>query len=183
MSIYESNSVDRTKTYLGTLNTTLSNLHIDHRIIMGEDDRRWWPYGTSPERIQYLAQARNKVLEPLQSVDPAVRLVDYQEFDKLIFINDVLFQWEDIVRLIATKVRKDDNGDGNEEGKRERDDEYADEYDMACGTDFGTSGRSHGYEYDAQSLTRRAVRHVGRSGHLRCTAPPFLALHRRPGLG
>ena len=113
---------------------------------MGEDDRRWWPYDTSPERIQYLAQARNKVLEPLQSVDPAVRLDNYQEFDKLIFINDVLFQWEDIVRLIATKVRKDDNGDDNEEGKRERDDEYADEYDMACGTDFGTSGVFGGHE-------------------------------------
>lgn len=140
MSIYESNSVDKTKTYLETLNHTLSNLHIDHRIIATSDDRRWWPYGTSPERIQYLAQARNKVLDPLQSPDPAVRLENYQDFDKVIFINDVLFQWEDLVRLIATRVRKDDDVKAVGEGADKDDDVYADEYDMACGIDFGTSG-------------------------------------------
>lgn len=135
MSIYESNSVDKTKTYLDTLNTTLSNLHIAHRIIATEDERRWWPYPTSPERIRYLAQARNRVLEPLQATDAAVRLENYQDYDKIIFLNDVLFQWEDLVRLIGTKV------DGNDEaGGVKREDGTADEYDMACGIDLAAPG-------------------------------------------
>ncbi|WWC58320.1 uncharacterized protein I303_100860 [Kwoniella dejecticola CBS 10117] len=122
VSIYESNSHDSTKSLLSSLNQTLSDRGVTRRIITAQDDKHWWPYNTSPERIGYLANARNKALEPIQSTDESMRLSEYQDFTKIIFLNDVFFTWKSIVRLIATKV------------------EGQDEYDQVCALDFGTSG-------------------------------------------
>jgi hypothetical protein len=69
------------------------------------------------KRIAYLAEVRNKALEPLQSGKGG-------KFDKVLFINDVFFDAEDTTRLLwGTNV------DG-ETGKAT--------YKAACGADFVT---------------------------------------------
>ncbi|WVQ62475.1 uncharacterized protein L199_000615 [Kwoniella botswanensis] len=122
VSIYESNSQDSTKSLLSSLNDTLLEMGVGRSIVTEQDDRHWWPYNTSPERIGYLANARNKALKPIQSSDPEIRLKGFNEFTKIIFLNDVYWTWESMVRLINTKI----------EGR--------DEYDQVCAMDFGTSG-------------------------------------------
>jgi hypothetical protein len=91
---------------------------------MGKDEGETWPYGTSPQRIEFLARLRNKAMEPIQSADSDVRIENWGEFTKVIYLNDIRFEWEDIVRLIATRV----------EGKENED------YDVACAMDFGEYG-------------------------------------------
>nr|XP_019048948.1 hypothetical protein I302_02728 [Kwoniella bestiolae CBS 10118]OCF27878.1 hypothetical protein I302_02728 [Kwoniella bestiolae CBS 10118] len=127
VSIYESNSRDSTKHLLSVLNTTLENLSIEHRIITDEDNKHWWPYATAVERIEYLANARNIAIEPLQSPDPHIRLNGYREYTKILFFNDVWFDWRDIVKLLNTRYKSDSKED---EG----------EYDQVCAMDFGSSG-------------------------------------------
>jgi hypothetical protein len=125
LSIYESNSSDGTKTFLKGFQTSLSNLNIRHRILMVDNDPgSKWPYGTSPERIQFLAHARNMALEPLQSQNASIRLPDWADFTNVIFLNDIQYQWQDVARLISTRI----------EGEEEQG------YDVACSMDFGSSG-------------------------------------------
>lgn len=127
LSIYESNSEDQTQTLLRGFNESMANLEVNHRILSVQDDPGGqWPYGSAPERIQFLAHARNMALEPLQSSDNSIRLPNWQEYTKVIFLNDIVFRWQDIANLIATRV------EGEEEG-----------YDMACAMDYGSSGMSH----------------------------------------
>jgi len=128
ISIYESNSWDATKPLLSQLDHTLNTLDLPHRIVSRDDEARWWPYGTSPERINFLARARNQALLPLQSSDPQTRLEEYDQFTKVIFLNDVQFTWESIVRLVATRVDGDESKAGD--------------YDLACGIDYASSGES-----------------------------------------
>lgn len=125
LSIYESKSGDETQALLHGFNQSMANLDVNHRILSVQDDPGGqWPYGTAPERIQFLAHARNMALEPLQSPDNSIRLPNWQEYTKIIFLNDIVFRWQDIVDLIATRV------EGEEEG-----------YDMACAIDYGSSGK------------------------------------------
>lgn len=128
VSIYESNSVDRTPQLLKDLGELLSTSGVQHRII-SDVTERWWPYGTSPERIGLLADARNRALEPLQSPSPDVRLPNYGEFTKVLFLNDVVFSYDAAIRLLATSLDDEEGEDG---------------YDLACGMDFGVSGESGG---------------------------------------
>jgi hypothetical protein len=126
LSIYESNSGDETQALLHGFNQSMANLDVNHRILSVQDDPGdQWPYGTAPERIQFLAHARNMALEPLQSPDDSIRLPDWRAYTKIIFLNDIVFRWQDIANLIATRV------EGEEEG-----------YDMACAMDYGSSGKS-----------------------------------------
>lgn len=106
--------------------TYLTDINIPHRITMQNNTDRWWPYGTSPERISYLAGVRNKAIEALQSEDDAIRLPDAHTFTKIVFLNDIYFSWQSIVRLLATRLD-------------ERTDVPAD-YDLACAFDYGSSG-------------------------------------------
>lgn len=112
--------MDRTKELLGTLGDSLTSLNISHRIVTEQDtaDRRW-PYGTSPERIDYLAAARNRAMEPLQNDSETLRLDNWAEYDKVVFLNDIWFEWQDVYRLLGLR-------DGD--------------FDLACGVDFGASG-------------------------------------------
>ncbi|KAL7421833.1 hypothetical protein Q5752_003604 [Cryptotrichosporon argae] len=126
VSIYESNSEDNTRALMSVLDADLALRGVEHRFVSGHDDDRWWPYPTAPERIAFLVKARNRALEPLQAPDDDVRLADWESFTKVLFLNDVLFKWDDIVRLIATR----------EDG----DDSRAPDYDLACAMDFGWSG-------------------------------------------
>lgn len=164
VSIYESNSVDRTPQLLKAFGDELAAVGAQHRIV-SDTTNRWWPYGTSPERIGLLANARNRALEPLQSPDADVRLDDYDEFTKILFLNDVVFSWDAAVRLLATSL----DGEEGENG-----------YDLACGMDFGVTGES------AQSrvaLTPRPVRLLGRAGRVRHADARVLALRQGPSVG
>lgn len=137
----------------------MTNLDLNHRILSVQDDPGGqWPYGTAPERIQFLAHARNMALEPLQSPDNSIRIPNWQEYTKVIFLNDIVFRWQDIVNLIATRV------EGEEEG-----------YDMACAMDYGSSGMSV-CRLGGKHPDIRSVRHMGCSGYLRRTATRLLAL-------
>lgn len=90
---------------------------------------RVWPYATSPERIAYLAAVRNKALEPLQSAEMTKRLPDVETFTKVVFLNDVYFSWQSIVRLLATRL------DGRTD--------LAADYDLVCAMDYGTRGKAN----------------------------------------
>lgn len=83
-----------------------------------------WPYATSPQPIEFLAKLRNKAMEPIQSADPNTRLPIWREFTKVVFLNDILPFEADIVRLMATRVKGQEN----------------EAYDMACAIDFGEYG-------------------------------------------
>lgn len=125
VSIYESNSRDGTVAHLQAFDKTLADAHIRRRIITNfHDPGADWPYGTSPERIEFLARARNRVMEPLQSEHDGIRLDDWESFTKVIFLNDILFKWQDMMELIETRL---DDSDG---------------YDLACAMDFGSAGKS-----------------------------------------
>lgn len=126
MSIAESNSKDRTKYLLDEFDRSLTNLNIPHHISIEDNTDRWWPYGTAPERVTYLAGVRNKALEPLQSPNDKLRLVDNTLFTKVVFLNDIFFSWQGIIRLLATRI------DGRED--------LPSDYDLACAMDFGHSG-------------------------------------------
>ena len=126
ISIAESNSKDRTKILLGQFDRLLTQLDIGHRIHTEDNSNRWWPYGTAPERVRYLAEVRNKAMEPIQSPDDALRLPNTADFTKIVFINDIYFSWQSIVRLLATRT----------DGK----DDLPGDYDLACAIDYGNSG-------------------------------------------
>lgn len=116
VSIYESNSIDSTPDLLSQFNTTLTNLQIPHTLLSENTNNRWWPYATAPERISYLAKARNRALLPLHHSSLPIHPT------KIIFLNDIIYRYQDILRLIDTQV----DGEGD--------------YDLACAMDFGASG-------------------------------------------
>jgi len=146
ISIYESNSDDGTGLYLAEYRKSLDELGIPNQVVsMGKDEGESWPYGTSPQRIEFLAKLRNKALVPIQSADPDARLGSWREFTKVIYLNDILFEWEDIVRLIATRV----------EGKEDED------YDVACAMDFGEYGKYQLEVNDNELTDARILRHLG----------------------
>lgn len=120
VSIYESNSKDATPGLLKRLARELDTRGAGHRIISDETPRRW-AYHTSPGRIEFLAKARNRALEPLQSPDAGVRLPDYTQFTKVVFLNDVVWTWQAAVRLLATSLDGED-------------------YDLACAIDLFYAG-------------------------------------------
>ncbi|KAF7307980.1 Capsular associated protein [Mycena kentingensis (nom. inval.)] len=101
VSIYESNSHDATKALLRT-------------VLLDEDDRRrvdWQSNGY--ERVRYMADMRNRALEPVRDE------LRGKPFDRVVFFNDVYFAWRSVVRLLATK---------------------GGEFDQACALDFDGIG-------------------------------------------
>jgi hypothetical protein len=146
ISIYESNSDDGTGVYLAEYRESLDELGIPNQVVpMVKDEGESWPYATSPQRIEFLARLRNKAMEPIQSADPDVRLENWHEFTKVIYLNDIRFEWEDIVRLIATRVKGKENED----------------YDVACAMDFGDYGKSWGISRDDKLMHTRLLRYLG----------------------
>ncbi|EAU87467.2 capsular associated protein [Coprinopsis cinerea okayama7 len=114
ISIHESYSVDDTKTMLQEFEKYLEQEGIGSNLAT-EDGRRGHLGLDSHERIAFMAGIRNKALEPLRTLGNRYG----RRFSKVIFFNDVYFDWRAIVRLINTK-----------EG----------EYDLACGLDFDGVG-------------------------------------------
>lgn len=119
VSIYENGSQDDTPTILDAFEADLTSFGIAHRIVT-ESQRR----PLLVDRIVYLADKRNRVMEPLVRSHPNYTLTSSfferhvgtheQEFH-VIFFNDIYIKFEDVLELLAT------NGG---------------HYDMACAMDF-----------------------------------------------
>lgn len=100
VSIYENHSLDGTRGLLSELALTLKNLNVDHTIYLDTEPRTaviekaissqtgWLQtiYGKELRRTVYLADVRNRALKPLHNLKKAGI-----EFDKLLFLNDVVF--------------------------------------------------------------------------------------------
>ncbi|TIB06863.1 hypothetical protein E3P96_00029 [Wallemia ichthyophaga] len=97
ISIYESNSHDNTKDLLHHFDDALTRLSIPHTVIT--DDSTQKPFFVGNERINYLASVRNLTLAPL------TRQLDerFNHFDKIVFLNDVFYDWFSVVRLLNTR--------------------------------------------------------------------------------
>jgi hypothetical protein len=111
VSIYESGSYDETKDALRELDTALEGLHVKRSIILSDishadeitkqpTDHGWinTPTGeTHLRRIPFLASIRNRVLEPLEALT-----AQGAQFDTILFLNDVVFTTDDVLRLLDT---------------------------------------------------------------------------------
>ena len=139
ISIYENGSYDGTKDALRDLHRELEELGVRSRVILDETSHEdivkarpttptegWIKMEKSGfeefqinrgdyalRRIHYLAQLRNRVLQPLWQLAEKG-----EKFDKIIFLNDVVFSSDDILNLLQTR-----NG----------------QYATACTLDFETS--------------------------------------------
>eukprot|EP00803_Ostreobium_quekettii_P009670 evm.model.scf_943.3 EVM.evm.TU.scf_943.3 scf_943:37794-39458(+) len=89
VSIYESGSTDSTAEWLELLEDVLNELRVHNRIVMNGAEVRQ----QGQERLDFLSRVRNRALEPLWS-PPVGR------WDKIVFINDVFFCAQDIIRLL-----------------------------------------------------------------------------------
>ena len=102
VSIYESGSEDGTKDTLSKLAASLKTLSIDHTVYLDNETHAtaiekslsptstsgWLRtrYGKELRRIFYLADIRNRALEPLRALNQAgIR------FDKVLYLNDVVY--------------------------------------------------------------------------------------------
>jgi hypothetical protein len=113
VSIIESGSFDDTKAALGELEAALNSMGVGNRILVGmtgdeqmemlqnvpdsEDnggDRSGWiftgrykkiPSGWERRRIPWLAEQRNKAMEPLMEMQPG------RTFERVLWVNDVVF--------------------------------------------------------------------------------------------
>ncbi|KAM5355932.1 hypothetical protein ACJ41O_002578 [Fusarium nematophilum] len=165
VSVYESGSWDNSKQELRKLDHDLERLGVPHRVDISdvthkdemdnEEKSDGW-IDTSRgkrelRRIPYLARLRNKTLRDLFDLHK-----EGTSFDKVLFLNDVVFTTDDILKLLAT------NGG---------------EYAAACSLDFSkppkyydtfalrdTAGQSHtmqSWPYFKSSASRNAlVNHV-----------------------
>ncbi|KAI8320665.1 hypothetical protein GQ54DRAFT_246300, partial [Martensiomyces pterosporus] len=87
LSIYENGSTDRTKEILREFKRALRILGIPHRIVADEK-----PRPALYHRIEYMAEIRNRALEPLAGLGT--------RFDKVVFLNDVFFCLTDLMELV-----------------------------------------------------------------------------------
>ncbi|KAI9877771.1 MAG: hypothetical protein M1830_000498 [Pleopsidium flavum] len=112
ISIYESGSWDDTKEALRVLDRELEDLQVQRTIVLDEtshaDELAKPPASTgwidTPRgkkelrRIPYLAKLRNLSLKPLGEL-----ALNGITFDKVLFLNDVIFKTEDVVNLLLTR--------------------------------------------------------------------------------
>ncbi|EEH50429.1 uncharacterized protein PADG_06508 [Paracoccidioides brasiliensis Pb18] len=112
VSVYESGSWDNSKDALRELDKDLEEMGVQRTIVLDpvthEDEIKkppaseGWidtPRGQRElRRIPYLARMRNKSLDPLERLVAAGRT-----FDKIIFLNDVIFSMTDIITLLNTR--------------------------------------------------------------------------------
>ena len=106
VSIYENgDSTDKTRKYLKFFENYLINNKVVNVINTEKIEEK-----NGMDRIRFLARLRNR------SLDFLYRIVDLDFSNtKIIFINDIIYRYEDIIKLIATN-----NGD----------------YDAVCGMDY-----------------------------------------------
>ncbi|KAI4237821.1 MAG: hypothetical protein L6R40_005846 [Gallowayella cf. fulva] len=114
ISIYENGSWDSTKPTLEELRRTLDALGIQNRITLDDKSHKdiighnetasgWLrtAHGIEMRRIPYLANVRNEALKPLHDLTASG-----ERFDKLIFLNDVIFSPSDLWTLLNTQDGK-----------------------------------------------------------------------------
>ncbi|CBQ73793.1 related to CAP59 (required for capsule formation) [Sporisorium reilianum SRZ2] len=94
ISIYESNSHDRTKQLLSLLQHDLQLRGIQNSIRMLDNNRR-----QDMDRIERLAIIRNEALNPIQA---GVHGLHGRTFSKLIWLNDIFFRPESVLELLST---------------------------------------------------------------------------------
>ncbi|KAF2134173.1 glycosyltransferase family 69 protein [Dothidotthia symphoricarpi CBS 119687] len=110
ITVYESGSWDDSKSALRELDMTLERLEIRRNITLSETNHldeisvvnktSGWintPTGRELRRIPYLSRLRNWTLEPLQELAR-----QGERFDKILFLNDVVFTTDDVFRLLNT---------------------------------------------------------------------------------
>lgn len=110
VSIYESGSWDKTKEVLRDLDRGLGTIGVNRSIVLSnvthEDEVARPPglgwvdsrQGTKElRRIPYLARIRNLALESLKELASKG-----EHFDKVLFLNDVVFSTNDVLRLLNT---------------------------------------------------------------------------------
>jgi len=90
VSIYESGSTDLTSHFLESFSLVLENIGVQNTVITNQTDVR----ASGQKRINFLAKVRNKAMEPFYQ-KPA------NFYDYVIFLNDVYFCYEDIIRLLV----------------------------------------------------------------------------------
>ncbi|KAF5021831.1 hypothetical protein F66182_6124 [Fusarium sp. NRRL 66182] len=111
VSVYESGSWDNTKFELNVLDQELDKLGVPHRVDLSDvmhkdeiesaDKGGGWidtPGGTREKRrIPFLADLRNKTLRDLLELHKKG-----EHFDKVLFLNDVVFTTDDVLKLLST---------------------------------------------------------------------------------
>jgi hypothetical protein len=111
VSIYESGSYDSSKDALRELDTKLEEIGAKREIVLDEishaDEIARQPSGqgwiktpdgeTRMRRIPFLANVRNHVFAPLERL-----VAEGEHFDTILFLNDVVFTPEDVLRLLDT---------------------------------------------------------------------------------
>jgi alpha-1,3-mannosyltransferase len=110
ISIYESNSEDQTKSMLSDFDVELTRRSIPHLIKMENVHNHIGVHGNF-DRIAFLADVRNKVYEAL---DVGEGLKYKSRVDRVVWLNDVIFDSGDVLKLLDTN-----GGD----------------FDVACGID------------------------------------------------
>ena len=106
VSIYENgDSIDKTRKYLNFFESYLINHKVVNIINMEKIEEK-----EGVDRIRFLARLRNRSLDFLYQIAD----LDFSN-TKIIFFNDILFRFEDIIKLLATN-----NGD----------------YDTVCAMDY-----------------------------------------------
>lgn len=115
VSIYENGSWDDTKSILQQLRLTLEALDVQYEIVVDDtsheqiiadarsrnaSDSGWLrtAYGREMRRISYLAGVRNEALKPLARLNG-----DGVRFDRILYINDVIFSVGLVFVLLAFK--------------------------------------------------------------------------------
>ncbi len=118
VSILESGSLEDTKGALKELETKLNELGVQNKIVLGIDavqqaellkhvpeqeaDRTGWIFtargekGWEMRRIPYLADVRNRVMQPL------LQEARNTKFDKVLWINDVVFTVSSLPSRVIT---------------------------------------------------------------------------------
>ncbi|KAJ4271964.1 hypothetical protein NW762_000673 [Fusarium torreyae] len=111
VSVYESGSWDNTKYELSKLDQELERLGVPHRVEMSDvmhkdemenpDKGEGWVNTPRQKRemrrIPFLARLRNKTLQDLLALHKKGK-----HFDKILFLNDVVFTTDDVLKLLST---------------------------------------------------------------------------------
>jgi len=132
VSVYESGSTDHTRDYLGLLEGHLNFLGIPCKIVHDGVTR-----GTR-DRIEYLADVRNRALEPLRATA--------EVYDRVLWLNDIVFCADGALQMLAHALPEPQGGIGA---------------DAVCGMDYieGDGGKCAFYDrWASKDVTGRIFR-------------------------
>jgi len=150
VSIYENGSEDRTKDLVEEFENRLQKEHIAHNVEISSRSKR----GEWGHRIDYMARIRNEVMKPLYDFSKNKSIFP-PNFSKsggnrwILFINDIYFKLEDIVRLIHTNHFHYDMVCAM--------DFYSTFYDIWVARDINGDRMSQHYPYAADRMTQQLI--------------------------